>query len=94
MFRRATVGSASGGTAPQGKVAGASEKPRMGVSRASGYNLAPCGFGSARCRVVRPERGTPERPPKFCRAESAGAGDGKGGTCSIGAHAMARADVR
>lgn len=26
---------------PAGKVAGESEKPRMGVSRASGYNLVP-----------------------------------------------------
>lgn len=43
---------------------------------------------------LRPERGTPELSPKPCRAESAGAGDGKGGTQSIGAHAMARADVR
>ncbi len=68
--------------------------PRMGVSRASGYNLAPCGFGSVRCRGRGPECGTPELSPKPCRAESAGAGDGKGGTQSIGAHAMAWAGMR
>lgn len=68
--------------------------PRMRVSRASGYNLAPCGFGSVRCRGLGPERGTPELSPKPCRAESAGAGDGKGGTQSIGAHAMAWAGVQ
>lgn len=94
MFRRATEGRTPGGTVPQGKVAGASGKPRMGVSRASGYNLAPFAFGSVRCRGRGPERGTPELSPKPCRAESAGVGDGKGGTQSIDAHAMVRADVR
>lgn len=68
--------------------------PRIGVSRASGYNLAAFALGSVRCRGRGPERGTPELSPKPCRAETAGAGDGKGGTQSIGAHAMARADVR
>lgn len=40
MFRRATDGSASGGTAPQGKVAGASEKPPNGGFE--GLRVQPC----------------------------------------------------
>lgn len=40
MFRRATAGSASGGTAPQGKVAGASEKPPDGGFE--GLRIQPC----------------------------------------------------
>ena len=85
MFRRATAGSASGGTAPQGKVAGASEKPPDGGFE--GLRIQPC------CLRSR-ERPMPELSPKPCRIVSAGAGDGKGGTQGIGAHAMARADVR
>ena len=40
MFRRATAGSASGGTAPQGKVAGASEKPPY--EGFEGLRIQPC----------------------------------------------------
>ena len=40
MFRRATVGSASGGTAPQGKVAGESSKPPDGGGE--GLRIQPC----------------------------------------------------
>lgn len=94
MFRRATVGSATGGTAPQGKVAGASEKPRMGVSRASGYNLAAFALGSVRCRDRSPDHGTPKLPRLPRRTERAVARDGECGTCSIDAHAGKRAGVR
>ena len=71
-----------------------SQKPLSAVFVAREHNLAAFAFGSVRCRGFRPERGTPELSPKPCRIVSAGAGDGKGGTQSIGAHAMARADVR
>ena len=40
MFRRATAGSASGGTAPQGKVAGVSGKPPDGGFE--GLRIQPC----------------------------------------------------
>lgn len=70
------------------------QKPLSAVFVAREHNLAPCGFGSVRCRGRGPERGTPKLSPKSCRIVSAGAGDGKGGTQSIGAHAMAWASMR
>lgn len=92
MVRRATAGSAPNGTAPQGKVARKCPRiSRQGVSRASGYNLAPSGFGSLRCRGVSPAHGTPSLSRSFCRAESAETGDGGCGTCRIGAPARVRA---
>ena len=66
--------------------------PRMGVSKASGYNLAAFALGSGRCRG--PERGTPKLPRLPRRTERAVARGGECGTQSIGAHAGKRADVR
>ena len=94
MVRCATTGSPPNGTAPQGKVAGASEKtPRGGFE---GLRIQPCSlwFRERPMPGPSPERGTPELSPKPCRIVSAGAGDGKGGTQGIGTHAMARAGVR
>ena len=93
MVRRATNGSATNGTAPQGKVAPESpKKPRQGVLRASGYNLASSAFGSGRCRGDSPDHGTPKLPRLPCRVESAGARGGECGTRSIEATAGARAE--
>ena len=94
MVRRATVGSAPNGTAPQGKVARKCPRSsRLGVSRASGYNLASSAFGSVRCRGVSPDSGTPKLPRLPCRVESAGARGGECGTRSIEAHAGARSET-
>ena len=67
--------------------------PRMGVSRASGYNLASSVFGSVRCRGVSPVHGTPKLPRLPRRVESAEARDGECGTCSIEAHAGVRSET-
>lgn len=92
MVRRATAGSAPNGTAPQGKVARKCPRSsRLGVSRASGYNLASSGFGSVRCRGVSPAHGTPKPPRLLRRAESARTKGGECGTCGIGAPAGERA---
>lgn len=91
MVRRATVGSASNGTAPQGKVARKSPRSRrQEVSRASGYNLASSVFGSLRGRGDSPDGDTPKlyRMPR--RAESAEGRDGESGTPGVGASAPER----
>lgn len=94
MVRRATVGSATDGTAPQGKVARKCPRSRrQEVSRASGYNLASSVFGSVRCRGVSPVHGTPKLPRLPRRVESAEARDGECGTCSIEAHAGVRSET-
>ena len=73
MVRRATVGSAAGGTAPQGKVAGESEKPSDGGFE--GLRIQPCCL----CSQERPMPG-----PRSRHAEAAPvapphrAGGGKG----------------
>ena len=95
MVRRATEGSASNGTAPQGKVARRLRRnDRQGVSRASGYNLASSVFGSVRCRGFSPVHGTPKPSRLPRRAERAVAKGGEGGTCGIGAHAGARSQAQ
>ena len=94
MFRRATVGSAAGGTAPQGKVAGASEKPPDGGFE--GLRIQPC------CLCSR-ERPMPGPRPRTRHAEAAPvapprrAGGGKGRRvrdvqhrCSAGKRAVVR----
>lgn len=60
MFRRETVGSAADGTAPQGKVAGESEKPPGGGLE--GLRIQPC------CLCSR-ERTMPGPGPRTRHAE-------------------------
>ena len=95
MVRRATAGSTPNGTAPQGKVARKCPRSsRLGVSRASGYNLASSGFGSLRCRGISPIHGTPKPSRLLRRAESARTKGGECGTCGIDTHAGKRAVAR
>ena len=66
----------------------------MGVSRASGYNLAAFALGSVRCRGRGPDHGTPKLPRLPRRAERAVARGGECGTCGIDTHAGKRAVAR
>ena len=66
----------------------------MGVSRASGYNLAAFALGSVRCRGQGPDHGTPKLSRLPRRTEWAVAKGGECGTCGIGAHAGKRAGVQ
>ena len=91
MFRRATAGSASGGTAPQGKVAGASEKPPDGGFE--GLRIQPC------CLCSR-ERPMPGPRPRSRHAEAAPvapphrAGGGKGRRVRDVQHRCSRRETR
>lgn len=73
MFRRATAGSASGGTAPQGKVAGVSEKtPRGGFE---GLRIQPCSLRLRESQMPKPRSRTRHAGP---HSESPSHGIGRG----------------
>ena len=96
MFRRATVGSASGGTAPQGKVAGESSKPPDGGFE--GLRIQPCSlcFRSL-CSRERPMPGLQARTRHAGAAPVAPphrAGGGKGRRVRDVQHRCSRRETR